>query len=281
MKIVKKNKIAILVLGIVLVGLAIVVGNLNNKELTIDINNQYTETEQMIVSLNSGLKNFLKLDDEQRYNIIGTKEGESLFAFNDISYMQVVNGISKSSSKEVAQKELYFRGFFNVRNNLAFFKNEEFLKLETFFLDDNFIFTELEENNVINFIPELQGKISDWLTQDYIKFSYYKVNKNINTTIEMVYVIGTKSDETLQVVDVYYFIDGEYKKFIGTINFLNEIEDLSLNQFDYNKQEIEINKDKGNLAGLVERRENYQGSQPYVEQNFEKNDEIFKKESHK
>jgi hypothetical protein len=139
---------------------------------------------------------------------------------------------------------------------------------------------EMNVGEILLNYTEIEQKLSDWESKGYFNIKYYKtevtnidkiINKAEAQVLNSIYVIGENVQGKLILLDATYYLNGE------KLNILSNTT-LNVNRFEYlNPYKFEKDNllDLGAVDSIVERTENYQGSQPYTEQNFEENNKKF------
>ena len=238
-----------------------------------------TNVVNMIVKMDADLDRILDIDNGEQIGEVGSRNGEIVYGFKHIPQIELIKILRKSMIDEVIKKELYIRGFSGIQNNIVFLDNAE--------TQSNFLLHKQKVETVSEIIntealygnEDLEQKLIDWEEQGYFNIRYYKTevssmdkveNKAEGKVLESLYVVGENYDGSV-ILDAIYYLNGE-KVDIPPMPILNIKE---MGYFEAYKFDEARPIDLGDVDSIIERVENYQGSQPYVEQNFEENNKKF------
>lgn len=173
--------------------------------------------ENLIESTDQELDNLLSLEDLNKYNKVGNINGEDLFAFNHISYVNLLKRFENRMSANVLENELYLRGFKIAANNIIFATNSEFLSKQKLYLNDFNYFTEISENDYIVNFPDAEKVVEDLKEDGCEELKFYKtlytvsesaVDKDTKKEYEVFYVLG-KKDNLFKILDAIYIVNGK------------------------------------------------------------------------
>lgn len=216
----------------------------------------------LIESSDRTMDKFLSIDDTTRYNPVGSISGETLYAFNDVSYIELIRSLSSRMDTNVISQELYLRGFYLTENNIMFVTNPDFIKRQKLYLTEFTYFSALEEESVITTFPMIEERINFFKEQGYKELYYYKTlltsaekvsETNENNQYEVVYVLG-RNKEGFKILDAVYTINGKVEQQIKQPHLSKEmIVDFTPNLFTPKpKTEIENIENNVNVETPVD-----------------------------
>lgn len=233
----------------------------------------------LIISLQNDLNMAISTDNVERYSEVGTLDNELVYAFSDMSYSDLVKRFNKKIEIDALKNELIFRKFKTSQNNLLFSKNDEFETRKKLFNTNNMSVTEIDINKMLSEDTTLIETLETFTEKGFYDYKTYKL-KSVNkkdsfSEMDVVYVVG-KNDEGEKILKSYFYINGEKQTLKERFYYPNDyISGFAPIYFDENDKSNII--DEQSAKYIIERTENYQGSIPYVDQNFEENNKVMKK----
>lgn len=232
--------------------------------------------QEFIISYLEKINNTLNLNNTEKYMEVGIYENENLYAFSRIPYTEFKKRFTQEATEEFLKNEMGIRDFYSLRNNIVFTNTEKQQENRKLLMKDNTEFKQMDFYEVMDNVPEFNSLVEKYQTEDSIQnISFYKTmynSEDCSQSIEVIYMIGEKEDNLILLNSVYY-VNGE--KYHNVKKWLRQESIAGFTPLTF--EESSPNIDLGNQDAIIEREENYQGSKPYYEQNFEENNKVFER----
>ena len=220
-----------------------------NKKETVSTNEKPKQiVEHLVGSVDFEFDKVLDTDTLENYNKVGVLNGEDLYSFNNISYINLIKRFNNRMEESVIEQELYLRGFYTASNNILFTTNSEFLKKKKLYATEFTYFSELDRDTVVQSVPKAEETLENLSKKGYTDFSFFRVNlssasnnseKTEENTYEVIYTLAKSEKHGYKIVDAIYYLDGKTQYMTNKPHIdIEGIENFVPNTFEQNRATI-------------------------------------------
>ena len=236
---------------------------------------EVTEKQEFLINYLEKISNTLKLNSTDKYEEVGVYENETLYAFSQIPNIEFRKRFTVDATETFLKNEMSIREFYSLKNNIVFTNTEEQQEKRKLLGEEITEIKELQYFEVMDNIPEFGISIEKYQAEENVQnITFYRtdyVSADNKYVIEAIYMMGEKA-EGFVLIDSVYFVNGEKTNPTRILRPEN-IAGFTPVTFEEETPSVDL----GNQDAIIDREENYQGSKPYYEQNFEENDKVFNK----